>query len=65
VKSRAARGRARLVPALEHLRPGAIPDQDQNKNLPQGTSVQPPREAAHDRGFDAATRRPGYQPRAA
>lgn len=28
VKSRAARGRARLVPRLEHLRPGALPEHD-------------------------------------
>ena len=65
VKSRAARGRARLVPALRHLRPGAMPEQDRNNILPQGTSHQPPREETRDRGYDAATRRPAYRPRAA
>ncbi|MFF7726208.1 RNA polymerase sigma factor SigM [Streptomyces sp. NPDC008001] len=44
VKSRCARGRARLLPILTHLRPrgGGSPPSDGGRNRSQGTSVPPP-----------------------
>jgi RNA polymerase sigma-70 factor (ECF subfamily) len=47
VKSRAARGRARLVPRLAHLRPGLAPSHD-NRNLPASQRVQPAQEGGDD-----------------
>jgi RNA polymerase sigma-70 factor, ECF subfamily len=47
VKSRAARGRARLVPRLAHLRPGSAPSQD-NRNRPASQRVQPAQEGGDD-----------------
>ncbi|MFJ9905347.1 RNA polymerase sigma factor SigM [Streptomyces sp. NPDC101152] len=44
VKSRCARGRARLLPLLTHLRPesaGSGKEQGEGRNRPQGTSVPP------------------------
>lgn len=41
VKSRAARGRARLLPRVAHLRPGSVPGQ---RNRDGGGSVEPERE---------------------
>ncbi|WP_030168528.1 RNA polymerase sigma factor SigM [Streptomyces sp. NRRL S-813] len=55
VKSRCARGRARLLPLLTHLRPGAPGDQKDGKepgtgrNRAEGTSV-PPAAAPRNRG---------------
>ncbi|MEU1041945.1 RNA polymerase sigma factor SigM [Streptomyces sp. NPDC005551] len=54
VKSRCARGRARLLPLLAHLRAGSGSDQDGEKpgggrNRTQGTSV-PPAAASQDTG---------------
>jgi RNA polymerase sigma-70 factor (ECF subfamily) len=43
VKSRAARGRARLLPRLAHLRAGSIPPQD-SRNRVTGQRVQPGQE---------------------
>jgi len=43
VKSRAARGRAKLLPRLAHLSPGAIPAQD-GRNQPASGRVLPARE---------------------
>ncbi|MBO0830794.1 MAG: RNA polymerase sigma factor SigM [Actinobacteria bacterium] len=43
VKSRAARGRARLLPRLAHLRPGAVPEQDRRNQSASGR-VLPARE---------------------
>jgi RNA polymerase sigma-70 factor, ECF subfamily len=40
VKSRAARGRARLVPKLEHLRPGAVLEHDR-QNRPAARRLRP------------------------
>lgn len=40
VKSRAARGRARLAPRVSHLRPGAVPAQ-RGRNQADSASVQP------------------------
>ena len=40
VKSRAARGRARLLPRLAHLRPGSVPSQE-NRNQVARQRVQP------------------------
>lgn len=40
VKSRTARGRARLLPRLAHLRPGSVPAQD-NRNQSPPARVQP------------------------
>ncbi len=44
VKSRCARGRARLLPILTHLRPGGggSPPSDGGRNRTQGASVPPP-----------------------
>jgi RNA polymerase sigma-70 factor (ECF subfamily) len=59
VKSRCARGRARLLPLLTHLRPeGARTDKDsgERRNRTQGTSV-PPAAGPH------ATRPPATDPR--
>lgn len=36
VKTRAARGRARLLPRLAHLRPGAVPEQDRRSKSAAG-----------------------------
>ena len=47
VKSRAARGRARLLPRLAHLRPGSVPSQD-NRNQPASQRVQPAQEGGDD-----------------
>lgn len=47
VKSRAARGRARLLPRLAHLRPGAVPNQE-SRNRPGGPRVQPAQEGGDD-----------------
>ncbi|GHD85164.1 RNA polymerase sigma factor SigM [Streptomyces naganishii] len=52
VKSRCARGRARLLPLLTHLRPegaGAGKEEDPGRNRVQGTSV-PPAAGPGDRG---------------
>ncbi|MGW1722602.1 RNA polymerase sigma factor SigM [Streptomyces sp. NPDC002306] len=57
VKSRCARGRARLLPLLTHLRPeraGHSGHQGEGRNRAQGTSV-PPAAGPHD----AASRDPG------
>jgi len=52
VKSRCARGRARLLPLLTHLRPErAVKDSGDRRNRTQGTSVPPaagPRAAGQD-----------------
>jgi RNA polymerase sigma-70 factor (ECF subfamily) len=40
VKSRAARGRARLLPRLKHLRPGAVPEHDR-QNRPAARRLRP------------------------
>ncbi|KAF4405695.1 MULTISPECIES: RNA polymerase sigma factor SigM [Streptomyces] len=52
VKSRCARGRARLLPLLTHLRAGRLDSTEpkQGRNRPQGTSVPP---AAGSRDTDA------------
>ncbi|MFE3633408.1 RNA polymerase sigma factor SigM [Streptomyces cellostaticus] len=54
VKSRCARGRARLLPLLSHLRPGSTHGEEKEpspgRNRVQGTSVPP---AAGARGTDA------------
>ncbi|HUD78600.1 MAG TPA: RNA polymerase sigma factor SigM [Streptosporangiaceae bacterium] len=47
VKSRAARGRARLLPRLAHLRPGAVPSQESGNRSP-GPRVQPAPEGGDD-----------------
>lgn len=47
VKSRAARGRARLLPRLAHLRPGSVPAQE-NRNQVSGQRVQPEQEGGDD-----------------
>ena len=47
VKSRAARGRARLLPTLAHLRPGMVPRQDRG-NPASGSRVQPAQEGGDD-----------------
>ncbi|GEC07591.1 RNA polymerase sigma factor SigM [Streptomyces spinoverrucosus] len=52
VKSRCARGRARLLPLLTHLRPENSADEEQpaaGRNRTQGTSV-PPAAGPHDAG---------------
>ncbi|MDG9718611.1 RNA polymerase sigma factor SigM [Streptomyces sp. DH24] len=52
VKSRCARGRARLLPLLTHLRPGAGDDEKKpggERNRTQGTSV-PPAAGSHGSG---------------
>ncbi|MEU5533604.1 RNA polymerase sigma factor SigM [Streptomyces sp. NPDC020362] len=52
VKSRCARGRARLLPLLTHLRPGNPDDEKEpgpGRNRVQGTSV-PPATGPHHRG---------------
>jgi RNA polymerase sigma-70 factor (ECF subfamily) len=52
VKSRAARGRARLVPRLAHLRPRAAEDQSaedqETGNRAAGPRVQPAQEGGDD-----------------
>jgi RNA polymerase sigma-70 factor (ECF subfamily) len=45
VKSRAARGRAKLLPRLAHLRPGSIPEQGNRSAAPR---VQPAQEGGDD-----------------
>jgi RNA polymerase sigma-70 factor, ECF subfamily len=47
VKSRAARGRAKLLPRLSHLRPNATPGQEAG-NRPAGQRVQPAQEGGDD-----------------
>lgn len=47
VKSRAARGRARLLPRLAHLRSAAVPEQNQG-NQPASGRVLPAREGGDD-----------------
>lgn len=47
VKSRAARGRARLLPRLSHLRPGSVPSQEQ-RNRPPRRDVQPAQEGGDE-----------------
>jgi RNA polymerase sigma-70 factor, ECF subfamily len=47
VKSRAARGRARLLPRLAHLRPGSVPRQDAG-NRAAGSRVQPAQEGGDE-----------------
>lgn len=47
VKSRAARGRARLLPRLEHLRQSAVPEQ-QNRNQPASPRVLPAQEGGDE-----------------
>ncbi len=47
VKSRAARGRARLLPRLAHLRPAPVPSQE-NRNRAAGQRVQPAQEGGDD-----------------
>ncbi len=47
VKSRAARGRARLLPRLSHLRPGAVPSQDTG-NRTASQRVQPAQEGGDE-----------------
>jgi RNA polymerase sigma-70 factor (ECF subfamily) len=47
VKSRAARGRARLLPRLEHLRAGASPD-SKGRNRSSGERVLPGQEGGDD-----------------
>jgi RNA polymerase sigma-70 factor (ECF subfamily) len=47
VKSRAARGRARLLPRLAHLRPGSVPSQDTG-NRTASQRVQPAQEGGDD-----------------
>ncbi|MFJ8111099.1 RNA polymerase sigma factor SigM [Streptomyces sp. NPDC096132] len=56
VKSRCARGRARLLPLLTHLRPENTGDEKESgrgRNRTQGTSV-PPAAAPRDEGADSA-----------
>jgi RNA polymerase sigma-70 factor, ECF subfamily len=48
VKSRAARGRARLLPRLAHLRPGAVPEQQGRGNQSAAGRVLPAREGGDD-----------------
>lgn len=52
VKSRAARGRARLLPRLAHLRPGSVPSQggrsEDGRNLPASRRVLPAEEGGDD-----------------
>jgi RNA polymerase sigma-70 factor, ECF subfamily len=48
VKSRCARGRARLLPRLSHLRPGSVPRQEQ-RNQPASRNVLPAQEGGDDR----------------
>ncbi|MDT0267100.1 RNA polymerase sigma factor SigM [Streptomyces sp. DSM 44915] len=43
IKSRCARGRARLLPLLRHLHPKASPDEETVRNQTSGPSVPPPR----------------------
>ncbi|MEV1006235.1 RNA polymerase sigma factor SigM [Streptomyces sp. NPDC049881] len=45
VKSRCARGRARLLPLLRHLRPRPGPPVGEGRNRSKGPSVPPPRNA--------------------
>jgi RNA polymerase sigma-70 factor, ECF subfamily len=47
VKSRAARGRARLVPRLAHLRPGQVPKQER-RNQPARQDVLPAQEGGDE-----------------
>ena len=47
VKSRCARGRARLLPKLTHLRPPALPSQDR-RNRSAGPHVLPAQERSAD-----------------
>jgi RNA polymerase sigma-70 factor, ECF subfamily len=47
VKSRAARGRARLLPKLAHLRPGSVPSQDAG-NQNAGRRVKPAQEGGDE-----------------
>jgi RNA polymerase sigma-70 factor (ECF subfamily) len=47
VKSRAARGRARLLPRLAHLRQSAVPEQ-QNRNQPASPRVLPAQEGGDE-----------------
>jgi RNA polymerase sigma-70 factor, ECF subfamily len=47
VKSRAARGRARLLPRLAHLRPGQVPEQNR-RNQPATRRVLPAREGGDE-----------------
>lgn len=48
VKSRCARGRARLLPRLSHLRPGSLPSQER-RNRPANRDVLPAQEGGDDR----------------
>jgi RNA polymerase sigma-70 factor (ECF subfamily) len=48
VKSRCARGRARLLPRLSHLRPGSVPRQEE-RNQPASRNVLPAQEGGDDR----------------
>jgi RNA polymerase sigma-70 factor, ECF subfamily len=48
VKSRCARGRARLLPRLSHLRPGSVPRQER-RNQRADRDVLPAREGGDDR----------------
>ncbi|MEV6962040.1 RNA polymerase sigma factor SigM [Streptomyces sp. NPDC051207] len=56
VKSRCARGRAKLLPLLTHLRPGSDADDDPGgeRNRTQGTSV-PPAAGTHGSGPPTGT----------
>ena len=69
VKSRAARGRARLRPRLAHLRAGALPEQDRRnepcRRAPATNSYQLARKEPTTGGYDPAAQRPAYQRRAA
>jgi RNA polymerase sigma-70 factor (ECF subfamily) len=69
VKSRAARGRARLRPRLAHLRAGALPEPDRRNEpcrLAAPTNCyQLVRKAPTTGGYDPAAQRPAYQRRAA
>ena len=60
VKSRCARGRARLLPLVSHLRPngseGGTSDHDQGRNRTRGTSVPPSREPSEDSSDSAAVK---------
>jgi RNA polymerase sigma-70 factor (ECF subfamily) len=48
VKSRCARGRARLLPRLSHLNPGSVPGQEQ-RNQPAGRNVLPEQDGGDHR----------------
>ncbi|HUA42578.1 MAG TPA: RNA polymerase sigma factor SigM [Streptosporangiaceae bacterium] len=63
VKSRAARGRARLLPRLKHLRPASVPEQGrQNRqNRPTARRRLPASQEVAGNSYEVAAHRPAHQ----